>query len=121
MAKNWRKAVNALESGEESVQFPSVQRFVGAVSSVYQTPTGDYRRGDDYGEWVEREIKLSFNPLPKRHYGPEMKGYKRLVTRNFAGQLTEPYDAALESSEARDLELQTQELLEQPDGDYTLA
>jgi hypothetical protein len=122
MAKNWRKAVDALESGKDSVQFPSVQRFVGAVSSVYQTPTGDYRRSDDYGEWIEREIKLSFNPLPKRHEGPVTRdGYKRLVTRNFAGQLTEPYDAALETSEARDLELQTQEILEQPDGDYCYA
>jgi hypothetical protein len=121
MAKHWRKAVDALESGKDSVQFPSVQRFIGAVSSVYQTPTGDYRRSEDYGEWIEREIKLSFNPLPKRHLGATIDGYKRLVTRNFAGQLTEPYDAALESQEARDLELQTQEILEQPDGDYCYA
>jgi hypothetical protein len=114
MQEHCAKAQRALEKGEEGIQFPSVQRFVGCVSAVYKTPSGEYLRSEDYGEWVEREIKLSFSPLPKRELGKE----NHLLTRNFAGQETTPYDAALISPEAEELRRETIELLEQPDGDY---
>jgi hypothetical protein len=117
MQEQCAKAQKALESGEEGIQFPSVQRFVGCVSAVYLTPSGEYLRSEDYGEWVNREIKLSFSPLPKREPG---KG-NYLKTRSFRGQETAPYDAALISPEAEQLRRETIEMLEQPDGDYLPA
>lgn len=116
MAVHCAKAQKALEKGQEGVQFPSVNRFVGAVSGIYKTPSGEYLRSPDYGEWVDREIKLSFTPLPKRELGRDGE----LLTRNFRGQETTPYDAALVSPEAEELQRETRELLEQPDGDYVM-
>ncbi len=116
MQEQCSKAQQALEKGAEGIQFPSVNRFVGCVSAVYKTPSGEYLRSADYGEWVDREIKLSFHPLPKRELSP--KG--QLVTRNFEGVESTPYDAALVSPEAEELKRETREMLEQPDGDYVM-
>lgn len=116
MADHCDRAMTALEAGKEGIQFPSVQRFIGAISGIYKTPSGEYLRSSDYGEWVEREIKLSFGALPKRELGKN----NILLTRNFRGQETTPYDAALVSPEAEELQRETRELLEQPDGDYSL-
>lgn len=116
MAEHCQEAQEALEKGLEGIQFPSVNRFVGAMSGIYKTPSGEYLRSNDYGEWVDREIKLSFSPLPKRELG---RG-NVLLTRNFRGQETTPYDAALVSPEAEELQRETTEMLEQPDGDYVL-
>lgn len=121
MAKYWGAVTDALLERRDGVDFPSVQRFVGVVSGVYQTPRGEYLRSDDYGEWVERPIKLSFGARPKRDDGPWKGKYRVLLTRSFAGEESAPYDPALESPEARDAELMTRELLEQPDGDFSYA
>lgn len=110
MVEHYRDAQLAIEQGREGHQFPSVSRFVGAVSGIWLTPSGQYVRSEDYGEWVEREIKLSFSPLPKRENGFKL--------RDYGGFETTPYTPALISPEAAELAREGNELYEQRDGDY---
>lgn len=114
MTQHFKSAQKAVDKGVDSITFPSVQRFIGAVSGIYLTPSGEYLRSPNYGEWVDRETKLSFSPLPKRELG--IGGV--LLTRNFRSQESHPYDPALVSPDAEQLQRETIELLEQPESDY---
>lgn len=51
------------------IELPNVVRFCGAKSSITRSLDGEpyrYKRADRYGQWIERDMKLGFSPLPKR-------------------------------------------------------
>lgn len=112
------------------VKVTNVSRFCGAKSSIsrsqdkqgkwmYNRATGDHLAEKPlprYGEWVTREVSLSFNPKPKRA-GLHEDG-RRLIVRDMGAQESQPYRKATLSPEARELQLMNQEMMEQPEVDY---
>ncbi len=112
------------------VKVTNVSRFCGAKSSISRSQGKDgkwqYNRakGDHlaekpqprYGEWITREVSLSFNPKPKRA-GLHEDG-RRLIVRHMGEQESQPYRKAMLSPEARELQMANQEMMEQPEADY---
>lgn len=111
MLDYWRIPVDAHARGETLCKFPDVVRFCGAVSSIHKSSKG-YSRAETYGQWVNRPVELSLNPMPKRQL---IDGVLRphLLDRETESA---PYDAAIMSPEAWELKQATLEALEQPDG-----
>lgn len=107
LIREWKRIQEAWYAGEKEVQIPSVTRFVGAKSGTLCTRNGEYRRTESCGEWVEREIRLSFDPKPKR--GPNME------ILSVSGESL-PYKKSVISPEAELLAQIVQEEDEQPDG-----
>jgi len=115
----------------------SVSRFCGAKSSIRRVgPKGgpyQYIRADGkgsgqkaqeghlmpiYGDWITRPVDMTFTPMPKRA-GVAPDG-QRLTLRRLPGNVESAvYRKALLSNEARQMLAATQELLEQPDVDFT--
>ncbi len=105
----------------------NVSRFCGAKTSI--SVSGDGRRykraaGEGnrpaYGQWISREVGLSFNPMPKRACVNE-DGIT-LGLRSFdASETSVPYDRALmmNSPDAEEMQAAALELSEQPDADLT--
>ncbi len=147
--ENWRRIVDTWERWARSnmgrdenwplVKVANVSRFCGAKSSisrskgedghwVYNRATGDHLASPPqpcYGEWVTREVTMSFNPMPKR-FGLYPDGQRARLRYMggpdpFSNELSEestPYEKALLSPEAREMIAMNQEMMEQPDGDY---
>jgi hypothetical protein len=114
--QEWPKIVEAWERDgpDAKVELDDIIRFVGAKSGVRQVrSSGEAKRSPDYGEWIPFPMKVSFNPLPKRR---RVLG-QRLECWQDVGWESHPYDAAVESPEAKALKLFTEMVLEQPDGD----
>lgn len=107
LIREWRRIQAAWYRGDPEVVIPSVTRFVGAKSGTLLTRAGEYRRTESCGEWVERDIRLSFDPAPKR--APDM-GILRLEGESL------PYTKSVVSPEAELLAQVTEEENEQPDG-----
>ncbi len=122
------------------VQVANVSRFCGAKSSIsrhrdpdgfweYTRAQGDhqYKAEPCYGEWITRKVSLSFNPKPKRSGLYSDGSRMRLRSADprfdeFAHDLTaesKPYDKAMLSPEARELQMMNQEMMEQPEADYS--
>lgn len=121
------------------VHVANVSRFCGAKSSItrtlvdgkwqYHRARGNHlpHRGKDgkmhhgephYGQWVTREVAMSFNPKPKRESRALCDDGRSLILRKFPENLTSaPYDKAVISEEARQLMLMALEANEQPDAD----
>lgn len=127
--KHWKTIVHEWRKNgiNGTVRLPDLSRFCGAKTSIHYAPKGDvYSRaqGDtkkgrpNYGQWIKRPVELTFNPMPKRE---KLGGDGRsLLMRKFPSTLQSmPYDKAIQSAEARDLQQATIEILEQPDADYT--
>lgn len=116
LVRDWRNILNSWEQGHSEVDIPSVSRFVGAKSGTLRSSKG-YLRTDSCGEWVERKIRLSFSPLPKR----SACSGQTLLRRDLTAQDTSlPYKRSLISEETEELRLAESEAEEQPDGgDYT--
>lgn len=129
--ENWALILRSLK--ENGINAPvvvkDIERFCGAKTSVSYSSSGDIcrraagGRGDKgqemprYGEWIKRRVEMSFNPLPKR--AGVLADGQRLALRAISPILRSvPYSKALRCTEAIDLEAATQEMLEQPDGDY---
>lgn len=108
----WSKVVEAYERGPQAdgwyARLDNVTRFVGAVTGTHLR-AGEAVRSPDYGQWVEREVKLSLDPAPKRRLGKD--GSLELL--HFPKQTSAPYENAL-SEEALELKLAGVEELEQP-------
>jgi hypothetical protein len=102
------------EDGCEDVIVPSVTRFVGLKSGTGHSETEGYKVHPSCGEWVEREIRLSFSPLPKR--GGIESDRRTLTIRRFPNQTSLPYRKSLISAEAAELRQAEIEASEQPDG-----
>jgi DNA polymerase type B, organellar and viral len=106
---------------DEDLILPSIRRFCGGKTSIsfapgtgkYTRANGEYVGGPAYGQWIEREVKLSFFPMPKRD--KVLKG-NFLRLRSFPrSQESYSYDKAVVSKETRDLRDAKTEELEQPD------
>jgi hypothetical protein len=132
---NWKLISDswAKDGVSEPVTVANVTRFCGAKTSL--TRTGDTRKGyvysranghgglkdehdkewPSYGEWVQREVKMSFDPLPKRDcVAPDGRS---LVLRDSHG-MSVPYKKASSAEETSAMRIAYDEMTEQPDCDY---
>lgn len=139
MLANWENLIHAWRAhGVNGIaEMSKVSRFCGAKSSISKGIRGYVRADGDignkepaYGQWVERDIRLSFDPMPKRA-GLNPDG-RTLAMRKFDMQeRSAPYNRALlrmaskyaattqDSEENLQFRAVKEELLEQPDGDYS--
>lgn len=127
-----------------TVKLKNVDRFCGAKTSVtrsknpdtlewqYNVASGNHlarKPQPRYGEWVKREVAMSFDPMPKRSGIHEDKRTLRLrhpderIDESRAKQQlrwdveSAPYKKAVVSEEARQLMQLMTEISEQPHGD----
>lgn len=120
-----------------TVAVSNVTRFCGAKTSISRSGRPGhytYKRageGDSlelpgfetkahmrprYGQWITREVTMSFNPMPKRS-GLNPDG-KTLTLRDFPmDKESVAYKKATRSLEAKEMEAQRTQMMEQPDGD----
>jgi len=109
IVEDWNKYHDA----ERYVMAPGENRFIGARQGVYYVPgTGAYKRRADYGNWVTRPQRVSFNPRPKRD---RALADGTLVLRNLSGTYSVPYHKGLEDEEPGPIEWTREEELDQPD------
>lgn len=116
------------------IRVKNVSRFCGAKTSisrstgpdgkyVYSRASGDHLRAQpNYGQWIDREVSMSFNPDPKRAGIHEDKRRTRVRHTNGVDELSgesTPYKKALISPEAREAIQMAAEMLEQPECDYS--
>jgi len=117
---NWQRVVKAHASGADKVQVGNVSRFFGAKSTISMSWNDDgkpeFRRSERYGQWEQRTIDMTFDPLPKReHINPD----NTLGIRYFDKEaVSKPYKYGVVSPEAMLLKLALIQMLEQPDGDH---
>jgi hypothetical protein len=130
--ENWQNIVRSwkVHGVSKPVKVTNVSRFCGAKSSisragggdrpyVYHRANGDTTKGEpSYGQWITRPVEMSFNPLPKRSIvNPD--GQTLALRRMRFDMYSAPYKKALGNDEALELRWLTQELLEQPDIDFS--
>lgn len=120
MVEYWRRIVDAYEDGKPGIELPKLRRFVGAKTGITKAGLEGayrYKRKTDFGQWTEKPVGMSFDPMPKR---ARVLPDGRLELRAFPGLESVPYDAAKAlldpSPEALVLRLQEEEEKEQPDG-----
>lgn len=116
---NWKTTVQAWRDGVEEVEIKKVSRFHGAKTCISRGTGEDgkpvFKRSPLYGQWTEKAIGMSFDPLPKREL---ILPNNRLKIRSMPRDLeSAPYSKSIVSDEARALKAALIELLEQPDGD----
>jgi hypothetical protein len=92
-----------------------MSRFIGIKSGIHKSPGKGYVRSADYGEWIEWDVKVSFDPCPKR---AEQVG-ERLRPWSWVPEESEPYSKALESPEGKMLKIAELIAEEQADVDWT--
>jgi hypothetical protein len=123
---NWRKIMDSYEKygASQSVEVANVRRFCGAKTSISKSKYGYNRAlGADgikpsYGQWIERKVAMSFDPLPKRE--KVRADGLTLELRRFPNTIISvPYDNAMKSPEASEMKAAAQEMLEQPDCDFS--
>lgn len=143
MYNAWKDLVKAWDDKETSIKISDVDRFCGAKSSIsrslkedydkdaarllgleptaddydYTRACGDTSEGEQsYGEWIKRPIQLGFNPQPKRQaWRPDHTLQLRFFPRDLEST---PYKKSVQSQEAMLLKALSDEMHEQPDGDY---
>lgn len=128
--EHWKAVVEAWQSGQQTVHIGNITRFQGAKSSIGRSADPKnpgkwlYTRFIDdvtgiprYGQWTQRPVDMTFNPMPKRAgINPDGSLQIRYLPRDCESH---PYDRSLLSTEAAMLKLNLIEILEQPDGaDY---
>jgi hypothetical protein len=114
------------------VEVANVTRFCGAKTSMsrrirsglfeYHRADGERHKDDEpdyqppmYGEWVERKVAMSFDPLPKR--AAVMKDGRSLALRERRSMHSTAYRKAGLCLESAQMKAITEEMLEQPDVD----
>lgn len=139
ISESWR------QSGDRaSVNVHGVERFCGAKTSVSYSPgRGEFTRAaagwepavfsgsrwtearraaPSYGEWTQRVVTMSFDPLPKRArvLKDTGQGFSTLSLRVIPLWMPEsmPYKKAVLSAEAAAMKAAMAEIEEQPDADY---
>lgn len=145
--ENWRKIIDRFEEWDKKpvpctykrkdydmdgwpiVHVANVSRFCGAKSSItrklvdgkwqYNRANGNHMQAEPaYGQWVTREVAMSFNPRPKRESHSIGEDGRSLELRKLPENvMSAPYDKAIISEEARILMLMALEANEQPDAD----
>jgi hypothetical protein len=103
------------EFRKDVVTFQAVNRFVGAKSGITIGKISGVKRADNYGDWIEHPIHVSFNPLPKR---VERMPDNRLKCHNFFAWDSVPYKAANESPDIESLLISKMLIDEQPTLDF---
>ena len=147
--ENWARLIDCFESWDKRVipherpgfdadgwpvvKVANVSRFCGAKSSisrsvvdgkfVYNRASGPHLAEDKpkpaYGQWITREVSMSFNPSPKRDNTDFGADGQTLLVRKLSEDIeSAPYDKANMSEEARQLLRLTLEMDEQPDKDW---
>ena len=124
--ENWENIIQKWkEDGVNgTVSVANVSRFCGAKTSIHKSNKG-YSRANhkggvlpSYGQWIARKVEMSFNPMPKR-LSLNSDGLT-LKLRKFGAHLeSTPYDRAMISREAIEMQMLTDEAMEQPDGDLS--
>jgi hypothetical protein len=121
IADSWKK-----HGLSQVVKVANVSRFCGTKTSVSRRIVADqfvYHRADgssgvekpSYGEWVNREVNMSFDPMPKRECILEDGVHLKLRGQS---ELTSTiYAKAGPSQEIQELKRAMDEILEQPDAD----
>jgi hypothetical protein len=121
MLESWRLLVEGYHARKKTVHLKNLVRFNGGKSSISVSKARDgepvYKRALRYGQWTERPVELSFDPLPKREKIVRLRGkpYGLLTLRTMKGE-SAPYDRARLSFDAKVLKEAEAEALEQPDG-----
>jgi hypothetical protein len=135
---NHERIKSAWESNRdlnEVVVLNNVSRFCGAKTSITRSgraPNFKYTRASalpgfelpSYGQWINKKIKMGFNPMPKRE-GLNPDGITLKLRSLDESIESTPYDKALRkmgvkvkhvlSKEAEELIQSREELIEQPD------
>lgn len=126
---------NRKEGCWPTVTLDNVSRFCGAKTSttrvlrtidgrqewVYRVAKGQHlpKKGETakprYGEWIERKVEMSFDPLPKRIGRPDGSLEVRRLPIDL---MSAPYDRAVLSAEAKELIAMAEMLTEQPHADF---
>ena len=114
MLTHWQLAIQAFEARKPEVKLANVVRFNGAKNTIHKSGKG-YKRSPLYGQWTPKEIRLSFDPMPKR--GRMLKD-GRLTLREFIGEESAPYNPAIRPTEVVAAVAEREELEEQPDFDF---
>ena len=126
----WRK-----HRDTQPVHLKKLSRFCGAKSSIGRRMVDGkevFRRADGqsqqllfneehqaphYGEWIERPVDMTFNPMPKRE---RINPDNTLSLRRLSySKESTPYKKSMLSEDTKLLRLLSQELIEQPDVDHT--
>lgn len=95
-----------------------LQRFVGAKTAVQHYASKGYTRSEDYGQWIDYPVDVSFDPKPKRD---GMLDEQRLKPYEYMPGESAPYNPHVRSAEALAM-MATEEMVEeQPGGDFVLA
>lgn len=113
--EQWPRVVEAWEQGKQVIELGGISRFIGAKSALTRGVKSGITRSDDYGEWIDHKVNVSFDPRPKRC---EQIG-QRLVPWQSWSHESVPYKHALLSPEAVLMALAEQIAEEQPDADWT--
>jgi hypothetical protein len=116
----WRDIVDAYDRGEPSITLDNVTRFIGAKTGISFGPKSGYTRSEDFGQWVDHPIKLTFDALPKRVRAMRAangKRFRRLECWQYLDFESAPYRKAVEST-ALEGDIENRAILdEQPDSD----
>ena len=121
MIEQWDKILHAWEHNKKSVVLASRSRFVGMKTAIYKTDNS-YKRRPVYGHWMPIDIRLSFDPRPKREWS---KNKRDLPLREYTNLVSIPYKkfeyhpTGCTCSEICGFRLQTDIENEQPDADLT--
>lgn len=109
-----------------TIELDKISRFCGAKTSIsrvkrngewiYRAARGNHLEGKPrYGEWIDRTVEMSFNPMPKR-IG---KKDGSLMVRSLPDDtMSAPYDRALLTPEVRDMIAMQEMMAEQPLADF---
>jgi len=122
----WKLIKDAYERQglRSDLRIAKVSRFCGAKASISKSTEGVYTRafrGDDpsapsYGQWIERTVDMSFDPMPKRS---DVNPDGTLNTRSFPMSMTSvPYRKARIGKEAEAL-MTKASLLDEADSEYS--
>jgi DNA polymerase type B, organellar and viral len=117
--------IKAWDDGQPEYRVPQeVSRFCGAKTSTHFNRANGWTRAEYYGQWVNRPLTLTFDPMPKREpiidRVPGTK-YGTLRLRDMRGQgESAAYDRAthMNSEDSVMMREAAQEMLEQPDADF---
>jgi hypothetical protein len=135
--ENWERIMNAwpVRRITDTIAVSNVSRFCGAKTSisvagkivikkdkvldlrVFHRAEGNHQQGEPaYGQWIKRNVDMSFNPEPKRK--KVSRDGVTLELRTFPKhQESVPYYDCIISEEAKELKAVTDEIMEQPDCD----
>jgi DNA polymerase type B, organellar and viral len=133
--ENWKSIIDHWNRHglDQVATLANVSRFCGAKSSISRSgppikvgargrllDKGIYKRahgGDgkpSYGQWITREVQLSFDPMPKRN--GVTKGGRLGIRKMPQTQISQAYKKALIDPEGLTMEMLREEAIEQPDG-----